>query len=69
MTRSRLFSEDHPERVHDARQPAAQRKQDVQPEMQAEPDLKEHAERRQDEGEQNADDIQRAFSGGDGFAR
>jgi hypothetical protein len=31
--------------------------------MQAEPHLKEHPERRQDEGEQNADDIQRAFSG------
>jgi len=49
--------------MHDAGKPAAEGEQDVQPEMQAEPDLEEHAERRQEEGEQNADDIQRAFSG------
>lgn len=44
--------------MHDARQPAAEREQDVQPEMQAKPDLQEYAERRKKEGEQDADDIQ-----------
>ena len=64
--------------MHDARQPAAKGKQDVQPEMKAEAHLKEHAKRRQDEGEQDADDIQRVSPGcdfggvtrwmGDGFS-
>lgn len=48
--------------MHNARQPATDRQQNIQPEMQAEADLKEHTERRQDEGEQNADNVQQVFS-------
>lgn len=49
--------------MDDARQPATQCEEDVQPEMQAKANLEKHAKRRQDEGEQNANDVQGIFSG------
>jgi hypothetical protein len=52
------FSQDYPERMHDARQPAEQGQKDVQPEVQAETHLQENAERRQEDGEKDADDVQ-----------
>jgi hypothetical protein len=37
---------------------AAQRQEDVEPELQAETDLQKYAERRQDDCQQNTDDVQ-----------
>ena len=54
----RLFLQDHPQGVHDAGQPAEEREEDVQPEVQPEAHLQEDAKRRQEEGKKNANDVQ-----------
>ena len=43
--------------MDDAGEIAAQREQDIQPELKAETHLQENADRRQDDGEQNANDV------------
>lgn len=48
--------------MHDTRKKAAQGEEDVQPEVEAEADLQEHAERRQEEGKKDADDVQNYLS-------
>ena len=53
-----LPPQDDPQSVYNAWQPAAQRQENVQPELQSEADLKKDAERRQKESEQYADNIQ-----------
>jgi len=57
-----LFLQDDPQRVHDTRKKAAQGEEDVQPEVEAEADLEEHAQRRQEEGKKDADDVQNYLS-------
>src|SRR5690606_22170924 len=55
---TRLAPRDDPHGVNDARNVAEQRQQAVEPEMQAEADLEEDAERRQQDGQDDADDVQ-----------
>ena len=53
-----LLLQDHPQSMHDAGQPAHQRQQNIQPEVQPKSDLQENAEWRQQEGEKYADNVQ-----------
>src|SRR5690349_14155889 len=50
-------SQNHPQRMDDAGNIAEQRQEDVEPELQPEADLEEHAKRRQDDGEEDAHDV------------
>src|SRR5512135_3520356 len=52
-----LFADDDPDRMDNAGDVAQQRQQDVDPELQPQTDLKEDAERRQQDGQKNTDDI------------
>jgi hypothetical protein len=54
----RLLPHDHPDGVDYARNVAAQRQQDVEPELQAEADLEKHADGRQEDCEENSYDVQ-----------
>ena len=57
-TRSRRsVLSDHPESVNDAGQPAAQRQEQVDPEMLAETDLGEHCQRRDEDGDDDANEV------------
>lgn len=49
---------DDPDRMDDAGDVAAERQQDVDPELEADPDLEKHAERRQQDGQKNSQQIQ-----------
>ncbi len=53
----RLPPEDDPDGVDDARDVAEQREQDVEPELQADADLQEHAQGRQEDGQQDTEDV------------
>ena len=50
-------------RMHDPRNVAQQGQQDIQPERPAKPDLKEHPQRRQDNGDDNADKVRDFVAG------
>src|SRR5690606_12397491 len=52
-----LSASDDPHRVDDAREITEQRQQDIQPEGTAEPDLKKHPQRRQQNGSNESQDI------------
>lgn len=56
-------AQDHPDGVNDAGNITAQRQKNIEPEMQAKPDLKEYADRRKKDGDENTDDVHddRAF--------
>lgn len=49
--------QDHPDRVDNAGNITAQRQENIQPEMQAKPDLKKHADGRKDDGDQDTNDV------------
>lgn len=53
-----LLFHDDPNGVNDAGNVTAEGEQDIQPEMQTETDLKENADRRQEYGDENADNVQ-----------
>ena len=53
-----LPAHDHPDGMDDAGEVATQRQQDVEPELQAEADLQENTDGRQDDCEQNTYDVQ-----------
>ena len=53
-----LLLHDDPDRMNDAGNVAAQRQQNVQPEMQAKTDLKKNTDRRQENGKENTDNVQ-----------
>lgn len=48
-----LLAQDNPDGVNDAGNIAAERQQDIEPEMQAKANLKKHADRRQEDGKNN----------------
>ncbi len=49
--------QDHPDRVDDAGNITAKRQKNIQPEMQAEPDLKKYADGREEDGDENTNDV------------
>lgn len=50
-------AQDYPDGVNDAGNIAAECQENVDPEMQAEPDLKKNADGREDDGDQDTDDV------------
>lgn len=50
-------AQDHPDGVDDAGNITAQRQENIQPEMQAESDLKKHTDGRENDGDQNTNDV------------
>ncbi len=52
-----LLTQNNPNRMNDAGQIAAQRQKNIEPEMKTEANLQKHADRRQDDGEKNANDV------------
>lgn len=52
-----LLPQNHPDGVNNAGNIAAQRQENVKPELQAEPDLKKHADGREDDGDENTNDV------------
>ena len=49
--------QDHPDGVNNAGYITAQRQKNIEPEMQAKPDLKEHTDGRKKDGDKNTNDV------------